>query len=108
VRRIVYHCVADHFRGTGKYRHFIVFEDSPKEAAVSVQNGNDLEEKELLRLIDHLPITSASVFRLYAIEGFSHAEIAEKLRMSEGNSKWHLFQARKKLQESIQISHGIG
>jgi RNA polymerase sigma factor (sigma-70 family) len=107
VRRIVYHCVADHFRGTGKYRHFIVFEDSPKESTSSVQNGNDLEEKELLRLIDHLPNTSASVFRLYALEGFSHAEIAEKLQMSEGNSKWHLFQARKKLQESIQIVNGL-
>jgi RNA polymerase sigma factor (sigma-70 family) len=102
VRRIVYHCVADHFRGNGKYRHFIVYEESPTESIqTSTSNGNTLEESDLLRLIDYLPATSARVFRLYALEGFSHAEIAAELNMSEGNSKWHLFQARKRLQESL-------
>jgi RNA polymerase sigma factor (sigma-70 family) len=106
VRRIVYHCVADHFRGTGRYRHFIVYEESPSESPTAVLNSNDLEEQDILRLIDYLPVTSAKVFRMYALEGFSHAEIAASLQMSEGNSKWHLFQARKKLQESLHTLHG--
>jgi RNA polymerase sigma-70 factor (ECF subfamily) len=39
---------------------------------------------------------------MYAIEGYSHAEIAENLKMSEGTSKWHLSTARQKLRELLQ------
>jgi RNA polymerase sigma-70 factor (ECF subfamily) len=40
------------------------------------------------------------VFNLYAIEGFKHQEIAEKLNISVSTSKSQLFKARKLLQEN--------
>jgi RNA polymerase sigma factor (sigma-70 family) len=107
VRRIVYHCVADHYRLHGKYKHFIVFEESPKEHLNAVPNAQVLEENDIMRMIDQLPDTSGKVFKMFAIEGFSHAEIANELNMSEGNSKWHLFQARKKLQNTINALNGV-
>jgi len=42
------------------------------------------------------------VFNLYVIEGFTHKEIAALIHISEGTSKWHLSDARKKLQHMIQ------
>jgi RNA polymerase sigma-70 factor (ECF subfamily) len=52
-------------------------------------------------MVDTLPPASAEVFKLYAIEGFSHAEIGEQLGISDGTSKWHLATARQKLKQLI-------
>ena len=41
------------------------------------------------------------VFRLFAIEGYNHAEISEQLGISVGTSKWHLSTAREKLRALI-------
>ena len=40
--------------------------------------SDHLEVEDLERMIDRLPIGYKTVFNLYAIEGFSHKEIAEK------------------------------
>jgi RNA polymerase sigma-70 factor (ECF subfamily) len=41
------------------------------------------------------------VFNLFAIDGYTHKEIATMLGISEGTSKWHVHEARKKLKESL-------
>ncbi len=79
----------------------MVFEDREAEANPEVIPGLYLED--LMRLIEKLPETSGKVFRLYAIEGFNHREIGEKLTMSENTSKWHLSNARKKLQHLLKV-----
>lgn len=66
-------------------------------AAVSAMSA-----AEILVLIRELPPATAAVFNLYVIEGYSHAEIAEIAGISEGTSKWHLSEARKKLQLKIK------
>lgn len=104
VRRLVYHSVADHFREHAKYYHFLVFEE--RDATV-LETGNDrFFEEDILREVRALPPTSQEVFRLYAIEGFSHNEIAERLGISEGTSKWHLSTARAKLREQLEALDG--
>ena len=60
-----------------------------------------LYEEDILKLIDLIPAASGEVFILFAISGYSHKEIAEKKGISVGTSKWHLSEARKKLQELI-------
>jgi RNA polymerase sigma-70 factor (ECF subfamily) len=47
------------------------------------------------------------VFRLYAIEGYAHAEIATLLNMSEGTSKWHLSTARQRLRELLTQENAL-
>ncbi|MCI5059375.1 MAG: RNA polymerase sigma factor [Flavobacteriales bacterium] len=56
---------------------------------------------ELLNIIQKLPNGYRLVFNLYAIEGYSHKEIAEQLGISEGTSKSQLARARKALQEIL-------
>jgi len=60
-----------------------------------------LDEKDLLKLINELPIGYRTVFNLYAIEGYNHAEIAEQLGINENTSKSQLSRARKWLQTRL-------
>ena len=52
-------------------------------------------------MIKKIPNASGEVFTMYAIQGYSHKEIAEAKGISVGTSKWHLSEARRKLQELI-------
>ncbi len=54
--------------------------------------------EDIQKLIDQLPAGYKMVFNLFAIEGYKHSEIAEKLDISESTSKSQLFKARKLLQ----------
>ncbi len=65
--------------------------------------SSSLEESDLLKLIEGLPTGYRTVFNLYAIEGFSHAEIAEKLGVSQGTSKSQLSRARAMLQTKLKV-----
>jgi RNA polymerase sigma-70 factor (ECF subfamily) len=57
---------------------------------------------EIMELVKKLPPATHAVFVLYAVEGYNHREIAERLKISEGTSKWHLSEARKTLQKQLQ------
>jgi RNA polymerase sigma-70 factor (ECF subfamily) len=52
-------------------------------------------------LITKLPIGYRTVFNLYAVEGYKHAEIACMLGISEGTSKSQLNKARALLQQML-------
>lgn len=57
---------------------------------------------ELLAMIQSLPQGCQIVFNLFAIEGYSHKEIAEMLGISEGTSKSQFARARALLQEKLK------
>jgi RNA polymerase sigma factor (sigma-70 family) len=56
---------------------------------------------QLLEMIQALPHGCQVVFNLFAIEGFSHKEIAEQLGISEGTSKSQFARAKSLLQERL-------
>jgi len=66
--------------------------------------SNHLETEELLLMIEQLPPGYKTVFNLYAIEGYSHKEIADMLKISEGTSKSQLCRARALLQQYLAKS----
>lgn len=72
-------------------------EDVHKEPNLQVLEDK-LEAEDLIALIQELPVGYRTVFNLYAIEGYNHAEIAEQLGISENTSKSQLSRARKLLQ----------
>jgi len=63
-----------------------------------------LAYKDLLVLVQELSPAYRTVFNLYAIDGYSHEEIADLLKISIGTSKSNLFKARQKLQEKLSSS----
>ncbi len=65
------------------------------------QLADRLEEEDLMNLIAQLPPGYRAVFNMYAIEGYSHQEIAEQLGVSENTSKSQLSRARAYLQKML-------
>lgn len=61
----------------------------------------DLEAEDLMKLIHELPAGYRMVFNMYAIDGFSHKEIAEQIGISESTSKSQLSRARVHLQNRL-------
>lgn len=100
IRRIVYHCISDYFRKETGYLKFIVLDETEKDEPEEALSG--LYYDDLLQIIDSLPGRSREVFSMYAIEGYSHKEIAERLEISEGTSKWHLSNAREQLKKLLE------
>ncbi len=99
IRRIVYHAIVDHYKQNSKHSHFLVLEE--KDDKVESSGLQNCYVEDLMQLLDYLPPTTQKVFKLYALEGFSHKEIGEKLNMSDGTSKWHLSTAREKLKKLL-------
>jgi len=66
------------------------------------QNISDhLEAQDLMNMIQELPSGYRIVFNLYAIDGYSHKEIAGQLNISENTSKSQLSRARVFLQKLL-------
>jgi RNA polymerase sigma-70 factor, ECF subfamily len=61
----------------------------------------DLHFEQLLEMVQSLPQGCQIVFNLFAIEGFSHKEIASMLEISEGTSKSQYARAKALLQSKI-------
>jgi RNA polymerase sigma-70 factor, ECF subfamily len=57
---------------------------------------------ELFRLIMELPAGYRTVFNLFAVEGYSHKEIAAMLGITEGTSKSQLNKARAMMQKLVK------
>ena len=60
--------------------------------------AEEINLDHLMSLVNQLAPMGRQVFNLFAIDGYGHKEIAEMLNISEGTSKWHLHEVRKKLQ----------
>lgn len=72
-----------------------------QEVAVETDVWASVSRDEILRLISQMPPGYRMVFNLYAVEGYSHQEIADMLGISEGASKSQLSRARRYLQQRL-------
>ena len=59
--------------------------------------------EEMRKALNELPETAHEVFQLHVFEGYTHQEIGQILDISKGTSKWHLHEARKKLQKALSL-----
>ncbi|MBP9186483.1 MAG: sigma-70 family RNA polymerase sigma factor [Bacteroidia bacterium] len=60
-----------------------------------------MSQKEILVAINNLAPGYRTVLNMFIVEGYSHAEIAELLGISEGTSKSQLSRARVQLQDAL-------
>lgn len=106
IKRIMVNAIIDEFRSNKLYKQTISQMDMGElhqqhhPVDYNEAEGN-LHAEELHRLIGHLPQASKVVLNLFVFDGFSHKEIAEQLKISEGTSKWHLANARQILKAMI-------
>lgn len=97
----------DACRRTKKLRSLINYDSEMVDADCNLKNfeynaaEQELEAEQLRKMINQLPETTKCVFNLYVVDGYKHHEIAEKLGLTTGTSKWHLNSARKRLKAMI-------
>jgi len=102
IKRIVTNEAIDYLRAKPNFYQTDELETVSNQPIHSDMEDEEINE-ELVQLLSQLPGLSAAVFSMYALEGYSHKEISDKLSISVPNSKWHLFNARKKLQQIIGL-----
>lgn len=106
IRRIMVRESITHLRK----KQFVVYDDSiyDRTALESTPLSSELDVAHIQNLIDTLPEGYRAVFVLFAIEGYSHIEIADMLSISEGTSRSQLFKSRKMLKEKLKQQNIIG
>ncbi len=104
VRRIVCNEALNQLR---KNKRFSEDLETAEREGVNEAPSKNLEAEELMTLIQQLPEGYRTVFNLYAIEGYSHQEIAEQLNISIGTSKSQLNRARRFLQKEIEKANNF-
>ena len=105
IRRIMVNTALSHLRRQRDFirntADFIPYENQFRTEEDFVAN---LDAQTLLKYLQQLPPGYRAVFNLYAIDGFSHEEIAEQLGISIGTSKSQLFKAREYLKRILDKS----
>lgn len=100
IRRVMVNTALEHLR-----RKAAMYPVVDLEMAYNADAGADIvagmSEQEILAHIQALSVGYRTVFNLFAIEGYSHKEIAEQLNITEGTSKSQFARARQTLQENI-------
>ena len=106
IRRIMVNTAIESYRRNIKAMNVVPIEDAYEQPSTGF-DFSKLGMQDLLKIIQKLADGYRLVFNMYAIEGYSHKEIAELLGISEGASKSQLSRARAILKEEIIKMEGI-
>lgn len=106
LKKITVNTALDHLRKEKKFQFTSEIIDSSNELSYGENAVTKLQADDLMRIIQSLPDGYRTVFNLYAIEGYSHKEIAEILEITESTSKSQYSRA-KSLLRNILEKHGI-
>lgn len=88
----------------------IDFSDSLPEYKINMDESDlsDIDADEIYTVIESMPKGYRLVFNLFAIEGYSHKEIADALKITENTSKSQLRKARIHIIEKLSKSKEYG
>jgi RNA polymerase sigma-70 factor (ECF subfamily) len=104
--KIMYNTSIDYYRTNLRRSQFVDLEKSDtkmNDAAVE----HKLDYEDLLSIIQRLPPAYRLVFNLYAVDGYSHEEIAEMTGITASTSRSNLHKARLKLQQMLTVPQSV-
>jgi RNA polymerase sigma factor (sigma-70 family) len=84
-------------------KNTLLFHDfsEAEEVQSSDNDFSNLCAEDIYTMIASLPEGLRTIFNLYAIEGYSHAEIGAMLEITESTSRSQLMKARRALQDQL-------
>src|SRR5689334_5896376 len=106
IRRIVVNEALTHLRRNRSMYLETDLEQADREPDYNL--SDHLEAEDLVNMIQQLPAGYRIVFNMYAIDGYSHKEIADHLGINENTSKSQLSRARVYLQKLLLERESIG
>ena len=108
MRKIFVNASLMHLRKTDVLRRTEDIDEAPEAGGV-LEHGvlEQISTRDILDLVAGLPAGLRSVFNLFVMEGYSHAEVGALLGITEQSSRSQLSRARSLLQEKIkELYHG--
>lgn len=103
IRKIIVNTALDNIRKNKKLMNNIEIDKVDYQLHNDEANVLDsLSARDLLKVIQEMPTGFRTVFNMFAIEGFSHKEIAEELNISVSTSKSQFSRARVYLQKRLK------
>ncbi len=106
LRRIMVNTCLDRLRADAKRRSLFEPRDSP-EAAVEAEFDLNMDAEEILALFNQLSDMGRAIFNLYEVEGYTHEEIAEMLKIAPGTSRSLLSRTKAKLAQLYAKRHQL-
>ena len=100
IRRVIVNEALTHLRKSRAMSVETELEQADREPDYD-RLSDHLEAEDLQKMIQELPPGYRVVFNMYAIDGYSHKEIAEQLGITENTSKSQLSRARTYLQKIL-------
>ncbi|MBK6544260.1 MAG: RNA polymerase sigma factor [Saprospiraceae bacterium] len=100
IRRVMVNTAIDFYRKESRR----TTSDLDDARTLVYSKGNPIDSmaaEEIMKAIQKLPPIYRSVFNMFAIEGYSHKEIADTLGITESTSRSNLVKARTKLKELL-------
>ena len=102
IRRIMVNTALDYLRKIKHERFNLSIDDIEYSLKEKQIIESSMQAEDLLNIVRTLPLGYRTVFNMYAVEGYSHREIAEKLEISENTSKSQYSRARSLLQKKLE------
>jgi len=101
VRRIFTNCALEHLRHADALRNASDITEFDYPDVEDEALDERIPPETVMECVRALPDGFRTVFNLYAIEDFSHKEIAQQLGITESTSRTQYMRARKMLQNMI-------
>lgn len=102
IRKIIVNTALDIIRKNKKFMNDVEMDKVDYQLHNHNENALDsLSAQDLLKVIQEMPTGFRTVFNMFAIEGYSHKEIAEELNISVNTSKSQYSRARAHLQKIL-------
>lgn len=101
IRRIIVHTCINHLKKNKRFNESV---DIINASSIQVREESIpsiVQAKQIVECIRLLPIGYRTVLNLYAIEGYSHKEIAEMLDIEESTSRSQYTRAKQMLEEIL-------
>jgi RNA polymerase sigma factor (sigma-70 family) len=98
IRRIIVNTALQELRNKKSFQeHYELIKIEQEALQTEESPYSSISPGEIIRLVNDLPKKAALIIKLYAIEGYTHPEIASILDISIGTSKSQLNRARSLL-----------
>ncbi len=103
-RTILVNTCIDFYRKKEKLTY--EYDDVHYEGVFYEENAFDrLAAEDILLMVQKLSVSYRTVFLMYAVDGYSHKEIADQLNINEVTSRTNFLKARNKLQIMIKDTY---
>ena len=106
IRKIFVNSALEYLRHADVLRESTDLDQTAEVAQTDSSPLSDISAAELMQLVQSLPAGFRTIFNLFAIKGYSHKEISERLHITESTSRSQYTRAKQLLQRKVNALYG--